>query len=214
MTVTALKVENASRVAKPPATVVALAVKRPLRTSRARRSPRRDRSARHSADRRPRHLSVRLADTVRKARVVAAAALARAGRHLGTDHRSVLRPRWHRQGPLLASLREPAARRRRLRAGGGRRHRARHAGRPVGVGHARARSHVPGAADGAAAGVAAAVARRVPRRAALRDLRDLHHGDLADHHQHGRRHPQHPAGLPQRGCRAAAQPRSSSSARS
>ena len=56
-----------------------------------------------------------------------------------------------------------------------------------------------------AARLAAAVARRVPRRPALGDLRDLHHLDLADHHQHRGRHPQHPAGLPQRRRRGAAQ---------
>src|SRR5712675_364608 len=47
---------------------------------------------------------------------------------------------------------------------GDRRHRARHAGRSVGLGNARARSAIPGAAHHPAAGVAAAVARGVPRR--------------------------------------------------
>ena len=46
------------------------------------------------------------------------------------------------------------------------------------------------------------------------DLRDLHHLDLADHHQYRGRHPQHPAGLSQRRRGAAAQSSSSSSARS
>ena len=45
------------------------------------------------------------------------------------------------------------------------RHRARHAGRPIGLGDARARSDLPGAAHRPAAGLAAAVARRVPRQA-------------------------------------------------
>jgi len=45
--------------------------------------------------------------------------------------RSVLRPWRHRQGAVLASLCQPAARRLRLFAGGDRRDRARHAGRPV-----------------------------------------------------------------------------------
>jgi nitrate/nitrite transport system permease protein len=40
----------------------------------------------------------------------------------------------------------------------------------------------------------------------LGDLRDLHHLDLAGDHQHGRRRPQHPAGLPQRRQGAAAEP--------
>ncbi len=40
----------------------------------------------------------------------------------------------------------------------------------------------------------------------LRHLRDLHHCDLDDHHQHCRRGPRHPARLPQRCRRPAAQP--------
>ncbi len=86
-----------------------------------------------------------------------------------------------------------------------RRYRARHAGRPVGLGDARARSAVPGAAHDSAARLAAAVARRLPGRPALGDLRHLHHLGLADHHQHRGRHPQHPAGLPQRRRGRAAQ---------
>ena len=39
---------------------------------------------------------------------------------------------------------------------------------------------------------------------AVGDLRHLHHRDLADHHQHRGRHPQHPAGLPQRRARCCA----------
>ena len=58
----------------------------------------------------------------------------------------------------------------------------------------------------AAAGLAADLARGVPRQPAVGDLRDLHHLDLADHHQHRGRHPQHPAGLPQRRAGAAAEP--------
>ena len=49
-----------------------------------------------------------------------------------------------------------------------------------------------------AAGLAADLARGLPRQPAVGDLRDLHHLGLADHHQHRGRHPQHPAGLPQR----------------
>ena len=83
---------------------------------------------------------------------------------------------------------------------------ARHAGRPIDLGDARARSDLPGAAHRAAARLAAAVAGGVPQRPAVGDLRDLHHRDLADHHQHRGRHPQHPAGLSQRREGAAAQP--------
>ena len=70
------------------------------------------------------------------------------------------------------------------------------------VGLARARSAVPGSAHDSAARLVAAVSRRVPRRPSGRRLRHLHHGDLADHHQHCGRHPQHPRGLPQRRARA------------
>ena len=129
-----------------------------------------------------------------------------ARRHLGIDRRSVLRPRRPRQGPVLAHVGEPAARGVRLCARGHRRRRARHAGRPVDLGDARPRSDLPGAAHRAAARLAAAVARGVPQRPAVGDLRDLHHRDLADHHQHRGRHPQHPAGLSQRRAGAAAQP--------
>ena len=87
-----------------------------------------------------------------------------------------------------------------------RRRRARHAGRPIDLGDARARSDLPGAAHRAAARLAAALARGVPQRPAVGDLRDLHHRDLADHHQHRGRHPQHPAGLSQRRAGAPAQP--------
>ena len=83
---------------------------------------------------------------------------------------------------------------------------ARHAGRPIDLGDARARSDLPGAAHRAAARLAAAVARGVPQRPAVGDLRHLHHRDLADHHQHRGRHPQHPAGLSQRRQGAAPQP--------
>ena len=83
---------------------------------------------------------------------------------------------------------------------------ARHADRPVGLGDARARPDLPGAAHDLAARLAADLARRVPRQPAVGDLRDLHHLGLADHHQHRGRHPQHPAGLPQRRGGAAAQP--------
>ena len=57
-----------------------------------------------------------------------------------------------------------------------------------------------------AARLAADLAGGVPRQPAVGDLRDLHHRGLADHHQHRGRHPQHPAGLPQRRRGAAAQP--------
>src|SRR5216683_2990345 len=68
----------------------------------------------------------------------------------------------------------------------------------VALGHARARPDLPGAAHGSAARLAAAVAGRVPQWPAVRDLRHLHHRDLAGHHQHRGRHPQHSAGLSQR----------------
>ena len=86
--------------------------------------------------------------------------------------------------------------------------------RPVGLGDARSRSDLPGAAHRAAARLAADLARRLPRQPALGDLRDLHHLDLADHHQHCGRHPQHPAGLPQRRARWCGSTSSSFSGRS
>ena len=122
------------------------------------------------------------------------------------DHRSVLRRRPAGHRPRLARADLAAARRDRLRPRRRRRHRARRAHRPSRLGHARPRSDLPGAAHRAAARLAADLARRLPRQPALGDLRDLHHRDLADHHQHRGRHPQHPAGLPQRRRGAAAQP--------
>ena len=90
-------------------------------------------------------------------------------RHLGSDRRSVLRPRRHRQGPVLARARpacsaSPSA----IGLAGDRRRRARHAGRPVDLGDARPRSDLPGAAHGAAARLAAAVARRASATASPR----------------------------------------------
>ena len=68
---------------------------------------------------------------------------------------------WH----LLASLKRVALG---YLAGGHCRHRARRAGRQQQVGHARARSAVPGVAHDSAAGVAAAVAGRVHATASPR----------------------------------------------
>ena len=52
------------------------------------------------------------------------------------------------------------------------------------LGDARPRPDLPGAAHRAAAGLAAAVAGGFRDSPSLGDLRDLHHLDLADHHQH------------------------------
>ena len=60
------------------------------------------------------------------------------------------------------------------------------AGRPEHLGDARPRPDLPGAAHRAAARLAAAVAGGLPRFASLGPVRDLHHLDLADHHQHRR----------------------------
>ena len=124
----------------------------------------------------------------------------------GPDRRSVLRHRPAGHRARLARADVAAARRHRLRPRRPHRHRARHPHRPVGVGHARARPDLPGAAHRPAAGLAADLAGRLPRQPAFGDLRDLHHLGLADHHQHRGRHPQHPAGLPQRRAGAAAEP--------
>ena len=59
----------------------------------------------------------------------------------------------------------------------------------VNMGHARPRPAVPGAAYRAATGLAAAVPGRLPGQQPLGDLRDFHHRDLADHHQHLGGHP-------------------------
>ena len=128
----------------------------------------------------------------------AAAADQGLGRCAGPDRRPLLRPGRAGQGAVLASAGQPAAGGARLRAGGRRRHPAGAAGRHLRLRHARARPDLPGAADGAAAGLAAAGAGRLPGGAALGDLRDLHHLDLADHHQHRGRRAQRAAGLPQR----------------
>ena len=146
----------------------------------------------------------RVAAAVLAARRQPAAAVARRHRHLGADLRSVL-------STTAASTRAcsgtcwPACKRVALGYA-----LAAIVGIALGVlvgqqpvGDARPRPDLPGAAHGAAAGLAAAVAGGVPRRPPLGDLRHLHHRDLADHHQHRRRHPQHPAGLPQRRPRAA-----------
>ena len=61
--------------------------------------------------------------------------------------------------------------------------------------HRGPRSDLPGAAHGAAAGLAADLAGGVPPGQSIGAVRDLHHLDLADHHQHRRRRAQHPAGL-------------------
>src|SRR6476660_2269916 len=74
------------------------------------------------------------------------------------------------------------------------------------MGDAGTRPDLSGAADCPTARLAALVTGRFPRRATVGDLRNLHHRDLADHHQYRGRYPQHPAGLSQRGRSVAAQP--------
>ena len=187
------------------ATILPLTPKRRALTARIAARAGDIRGSRHASGRGHRAGRDDLGNVVPQLGRDAAAAFQRAVEHMGADRRSVLRPRRSRQGPVLAPLGEPATGCRRLCARLRRRRRARHAGWTVGMGDARARSDLPGAAHGAAAGLAAALARGVPRWAALRDLRHLHHGDLADHHQYRRRHPQHPAGLPERGESAAPQ---------
>ncbi len=103
--------------------------------------------------------------------------------HQGADLRSVLRQWRSGQGSVLAYLGSHPARSLRLLARCRRRHRAWHAGWPVGLGHAWPRSDLPGVAHHSAAGLAARWRSRLSGRSAVGDLRDLHHLDLADHHQ-------------------------------
>jgi hypothetical protein len=92
--------------------------------------------------------------------ILAAAADQDLGGGQGPDHRAVLLEWLAGYRPRLAHADLAAARRHRLQPGGGRRRAARRARRPVGLGDARPRSGLPGAAHRAAAGLAAALAGR------------------------------------------------------
>ncbi len=113
--------------------------------------------------------------------------------------RSVLRQRPAGYRPGLAGADLAAARGHRLRPGGDRRRRcsARWSASRSGRCAASTRSSRSCAPCRRWPGCRLSLAAFRDSRP-IGDLRDLHHLDLADHHQHGGRRPQHPAGLPQR----------------